>query len=157
MGTRELFECRGLLSEAQAETDRLREELEAARREQHYASEPQAYLLEALRRREHEVLDLRRSLREQSSELERCRVQVEEAVAKRLQVEEDLKGLLTQRQHLENLQAVLSHEDVVGKRFPPNLGGHDVVDTLGPRAENRGRAPSQQPQAQAHVPRNASG
>merc|ERR1719456_2207705 len=47
--TREMLECRGQLRESEAEIETLREELEASKREHHYASQPQAYLLEALR------------------------------------------------------------------------------------------------------------
>merc|ERR1712032_1711421 len=102
-----MLQCRAQAHELEGEVERLREELEASKREQHYASEPQAYLLEALRRRESEVLDLRRSAREYDAELERSRKQVEQAVAARLRVEDDLRQLLGQRQHLANLQAVL--------------------------------------------------
>merc|ERR1712224_34799 len=100
---RELLQCRTELRDAEAEKEKLRDELEAVKREQHYASEPQAYLIEALRRREHEVLDLRRNLQDRNADLERCRKQVEQAVAVRLRVEDDLKQLLSQRQHLGNL------------------------------------------------------
>merc|ERR1711865_272510 len=97
--------CRARLREADAETERLSEELSATKREHHYASEPQAYLLEALRRREQEVSDLKRNLREHDAELDRSRRQAEQAVAGRLRVEEDLKQLLSQRQNLAGLQA----------------------------------------------------
>merc|ERR1712139_605627 len=158
--TREMLECRGQLRESEAEAERLREEVEALKREQHYASEPQAYLMEALRRREHEVMDLRRSHREHDAELERSRKQVEQAVSARLQVEEDLKQLLSQRQHLASLQAVLGSEsgslEATGK-LPARLGGQDVLEVLGARAEHRGRAPTQQSQAQAQLHRPAVG
>merc|ERR1719453_204318 len=95
---RELIQCRSQLQESQTQADRLLEELEGVKREQHYSSEPQAYLLEALRRREQEVLDLKRGLSEHNSELERSRKQAEQAVSARLRVEEDLRQLLSQRQ-----------------------------------------------------------
>merc|ERR1712083_1056913 len=99
--------------EREAEVARLQEELEAARREVQYSSEPQAYLLEALRRREGEVLALRRDSKAQLSELERAREQIENATTKRLQVEEDIRKLLAQRQHLDGLRSVLGCKDEV--------------------------------------------
>lgn len=154
--TRELVECRAQLREAEGETERLSEELGATRREQHYASEPQAYLLEALRRREQEVLDLKRNLREHNSELERSRKQVEQAVSARLQVEGDLKQLLSQRQNIASLQAVLGcSSDGTEKieKLPPQEPG--VLDVLAARAEHRGRAPSQQ--SHTAIPRSLQG
>merc|ERR1711865_403818 len=56
--TREIVECRTHIRELDAENERLTEDLAATKREHRYASEPQAYLLEALRRREQEVSDL---------------------------------------------------------------------------------------------------
>uniref|UniRef100_A0A7S4VC19 Uncharacterized protein n=1 Tax=Alexandrium monilatum TaxID=311494 RepID=A0A7S4VC19_9DINO len=134
--TREASQARSQLGEAQAEVLRLREELEAVRKEVQYSSEPQAYLLEALRRRENEALTLRRELKAREAEVEQCRQQVEHAVAARVQVEEDLKRLLAQRQHLDGLRAVLGSGAGAGETEVPV-----------PRAEQRGRAPSQQPQA----------
>jgi hypothetical protein len=152
--TRELVECRAQLREADAETERLSDELGAAKREQHYSSEPQAYLLEALRRREQEVLDLKRSSRDYEAELERSRKQAEQAVSARLRVEEDLKQLLAQRQNLASLQAVLGcgseYTEIVEKLPHPVQGGQGTLDVLGARA--RGRAPSQQ-----QVPRSPAG
>jgi len=144
--TRELAQVRAALSDLEAEAERLREELGAARREQHYSSEPQAYLLEALRRREQEVVELQRQLRGRDVELDRSRQQAERAVSARIQVEEDLKSLLAQRQHLDGLRAVLGCQGdmVVGN---PQVGaGPGDADSLVPRAEHRGRAPNQHPQ-----------
>jgi hypothetical protein len=144
--TRELIECRAQVRKAVEETEGLREELEAAKREQHYASEPQAYLLEALRRREHEVLDLKRSVREHGAELERSRKQAEQAVSARMQVEDDLRQILGQRHHLANLQAVLGSCDPTEKLTPASQNGQTGFEAFGARAEHRGRAPTQQTQ-----------
>merc|ERR1712232_903640 len=50
--TREGAQARASLEEVQAQLEKVREELDASRREVQYSSEPQAYLLDALRRRE---------------------------------------------------------------------------------------------------------
>jgi chromosome segregation ATPase len=147
--TREMLQCRAQAHELEGEVERLREELEASKREHHYASEPQAYLLEALRRREREVLDIRRNLREYEAELERSRKQVEQAVTARMQVEEELKQLLGQRQHLANLQAVLGSDgspEATVKISHSGPGDQETLEIWGARAEHRGRKPSQQPQ-----------
>lgn len=145
--TREGVQARTSLNEAQSEITRLQEELEAARREVHYSSEPQAYLLEALRRREGEVLALRRDAKAQSSELERARQQIEQATSKRLVVEEDIRKLLAQRQHLDGLRAVLGHKEEASDKIPSAGSGlPDVATAPVSHAERRGRAPSQQPQ-----------
>eukprot|EP00927_Polykrikos_kofoidii_P076560 TRINITY_DN73630_c0_g1_i1.p1 TRINITY_DN73630_c0_g1~~TRINITY_DN73630_c0_g1_i1.p1 ORF type:complete len:870 (-),score=214.16 TRINITY_DN73630_c0_g1_i1:55-2664(-) len=134
--TRELTQARIALRDAETEVSRLKEELDVARKEAQYSSEPQAYLLEALRHREREVLELRRQARATDAELERCRQQAEQHVKSKLQVEEDLKKVLAQRQHLNNLRAVLGGGGAAG--------GESDAGVLLP-AEHRGRAPSQQP------------
>eukprot|EP00929_Paragymnodinium_shiwhaense_P001041 TRINITY_DN101266_c0_g1_i1.p1 TRINITY_DN101266_c0_g1~~TRINITY_DN101266_c0_g1_i1.p1 ORF type:complete len:810 (-),score=185.81 TRINITY_DN101266_c0_g1_i1:220-2649(-) len=137
--TRELSAARVALTKADEDVDRLRQDLEVTRKELSYSSEPQAYLLEALRRREHEVMELNRRVRSQEVDLERSRQQVESAMAKRLDTEEDLKQLLCQREHLDSLCAVLgsgamSEGGPVQSAFAP----------LASAAEHRGRAPNQQ-------------
>merc|ERR1712070_466873 len=71
----------------------------------------------------------------------------------------DLKQLLSQRQHLAGLQAVLGSEsnspDAAGKSAPGH-GGQDILEAWGPRAEHRGRAPTQQPQMQVQMHRPAA-
>lgn len=153
---RELFQCRTQLQDAEVENEKLREELDSARREQHYATEPQAYLMEALRRREHEVSDLKRSLRDRDAEIERGHKQLEHAVTARLQVEDDLKQLLNQRHHLDNLTVVLGCESVSKTKVHSESPAQDVPDPGGARAEHRGRAPSQLPQAHQPTPRPAA-
>merc|ERR1712014_176134 len=132
------------LNESETEIERLKEELEVTKKELHYSSEPQAYLLEALRRREHEVLDLRRQLRTNDAELERSRRQLEHVTSSKIGVEEDLKKVLAQRQHLDGLRAILSGGNGVAEA---DVGGTKGTDPA-LRAEHRGRAPSQQPQSQ---------
>merc|ERR1712187_620058 len=106
--TRDLGKTRSTLKNSDIEVERLKEELEVTKKELQYGSEPQAYLLEALRRREHEVLDLRRQLRSHEAELERSRRQMEHVTSSKISVEEDLKKVLAQRQHIDGLRAILS-------------------------------------------------
>jgi len=150
---REVFQCRTALQDVQAENEKLREELESSRREQHYATEPQAYLMEALHRREHEVLDLKRHVREKDAEIERSRKQIEHAVTARLQVEDDLKQLLNQRHLLDNLKVVLGCEGTSTSTLHAERPAQEISETVGARAEHRGRAPSQMPHAYQQSPR----
>lgn len=118
--------------------DQLRQDLAVARKELQYSTEPQAYLLEALRTKEHELLDLRRMTKSQESELQRSRQQAENAISSKLLIEEDLKKLLAQREHLESLRAVLGCDARSG------AVGAEPALRAEHRAEHRGRAPSQQ-------------
>merc|ERR1712061_724334 len=106
--TRDLGKTKATLNGSGAEIERLKEELEVTRKELQYSSEPQAYLLEALRRREHEVLDLRRQLRASDIELQTSRQQMEKVTSSKISIEDDLKKVLAQRQHLDGLRAILS-------------------------------------------------
>lgn len=137
--TREVSQLRGLLREAEGEASKLKEDLELSRKELQYSSEPQAYLIDALRAREREVQALRRDLRVKEGELEKSRQQVETSVTRQLQVEEDLKKLLSQRSHLEGLRAVLAQNGDC-------LALKEADQAPPARAEQRGRKPSQQPQ-----------
>lgn len=139
--SREAAQARHALVEAESEVARLTEERDAARREAHYSSEPQAYLLEGLRRREAEALSLKRELRSRDQELERSRQQAEHAVADKLRVETDLKRLLAQRRHLDGLKVLLGCDDGVG--VTGSVSGIAVASFAPPRHEHRGRAPSQ--------------
>merc|ERR1712187_272594 len=140
--TRDLGKTRSTLKNSDIEVERLKEELEVTKKELQYGSEPQAYLLEALRRREHEVLDLRRQLRSHEAELERSRRQMEHVTSSKISVEEDLKKVLAQRQHLDGLRAILSN----GRCVAEGPGDGEAAKVADPalRAEHRGRAPSQQ-------------
>lgn len=132
---REAAAAKSALKEAQEEVVRLREDTETLRAEVRYSSEPQAYLLESLRRREGEVLGLKRELRARNVEVEQARQQVEHAVTAREQVEEDLKKLLAQREHLATLQAALGARGELA----------DEGSVAAARAEHRGRMPARQP------------
>eukprot|EP00419_Tripos_fusus_P090582 CAMPEP_0172871400 /NCGR_PEP_ID=MMETSP1075-20121228/92057_1 /TAXON_ID=2916 /ORGANISM="Ceratium fusus, Strain PA161109" /LENGTH=873 /DNA_ID=CAMNT_0013721629 /DNA_START=74 /DNA_END=2691 /DNA_ORIENTATION=- len=143
---REAVEAHQQLEEARAEVAQLREGLETARRDAHYNSEPQAYLLEALRRREGEVLGLRRDLKGRDAELQQCRQQLERAVAKRAEVETDIHNLLARRQTLDGLHALVAGKVGGGSSPPSEAGNADAECFVPPRAEHRGRAPNQQPQ-----------
>lgn len=134
--TRELAEARELLKQAEGESSKLADELEASRQEVQYRSQPQAYIIEALRGREQEVGALRRQMKSLEAELERSRQQVEQAVAKQLHSEENLKKLLTQRQQLDGLCAMLAG----------GAGTGAVAAAALPPAPHRGRKPTQQPQ-----------
>ncbi|CAK0825296.1 unnamed protein product [Prorocentrum cordatum] len=146
--TREAAESRHSLGQAQAEVVQLREELEAARQEMQYTSEPQAYLLDALRRQQEELLALRRDAKARDAELQRSRQAAEQAVASKAQVEEDLRRLLAQREHLAGLRALLAHSDGAA---PPSAAARaaEAAEETAARAENRGRAPSQGAAGQA--------
>lgn len=141
--SRDLAEVKERLKDKEGEAAKLVDELEAARQEVQYRSQPQAYIIEALRQREQEVGTLRRQMKTIEGDLDRSRLQVEQAVAKQLQSEGHLKQLLTQRQQLDGLCAMLASPG-------GQAGGHDVVASGRLEqlrvAEHRGRAPSQQPQ-----------
>jgi len=140
--TRDLGNARSALAESEAEVTRVKEELEVIKKELHYSSEPQAYLLDALRRREQEVLDIRRQLRSHEEELERSRHHVETVTSSKIKVEEDLKKLLAQRQHVQGLKALLGSQDAKGSGGDGEglpIAATDADVTI-PR---RGRAPSQ--------------
>jgi len=145
--TREACEARTALAESKAEAKGLAEELEIARRESKAVagSSPQAYLLDALRKAEAEALRLRREVSSQVQELERCRQQAASAQAARIRAEDDLRQLLSQRQHLEGLKAMVLGSD--GQEQTAATHPHSGGETEGLAPRHRGRAPSQQPQA----------
>jgi len=101
------------LDEAEQEISRLKQDLEAARLESRAAqcSEPQVYLHTALRDQKGETNRLKRELRSCQQELDVAQQQAEKAQRAKLQVEEDLRKLLVQRQHLEELQTLIKVEE----------------------------------------------
>lgn len=147
--TREACEARAALSVSKAEAKCLAEELEIARRESKAASgsSPQAYLLDALRKAEAEALRLRRDVSSQFQELERCRQQASTAQAARIRAEDDMRQLLSQRQHLEGLKTIMLGSSI--QECQAVARSHSTGETQGPVPRHRGRAPSQQPQAAA--------
>eukprot|EP00928_Gymnodinium_smaydae_P043791 TRINITY_DN2927_c0_g1_i1.p1 TRINITY_DN2927_c0_g1~~TRINITY_DN2927_c0_g1_i1.p1 ORF type:complete len:880 (+),score=144.76 TRINITY_DN2927_c0_g1_i1:89-2728(+) len=149
----ELAKLRASESESRSEIERLTSELEVTRKELQYSSEPQAYLLDTLRQREREMVELRRQIRAHTVELDRSRDQLESAVNGRLAVEEDLRRLLAQRHHLESLQTVLAGS---GESVAPAPQVRRDGVFLQP-AEQRGRAPSQQGTARQAPAPAASG
>mmetsp|Transcript_62111 Transcript_62111/g.115215 ORF Transcript_62111/g.115215 Transcript_62111/m.115215 type:complete len:787 (-) Transcript_62111:60-2420(-) len=164
--SRELAQAKAMLQESEAEKARLQGALEAARNDLRYTSEPQAYLLENLRQREKEIRELKCELRTCASDLERSRKQAEQAIAARVDAEEDIRQLLSQRTHLNSLQAVLGGT-VEAASAPAALPGQGAGVAAAPSsgsggchgvppsaAEHRGRAPSQQ---QAQGARAAAG
>jgi hypothetical protein len=142
--TLELGKLRAAYQEREVEIERLRQDLAVARKELEYSSEPQARILEVLRNREHELLDLKRKMKVQSSELEKSRQQMENAVAGKLQIEDDLKRLLAQREHLQGLRALIGGEEKPSAAAAESLAVAAASVRAEHRAEHRGRAPSQQ-------------
>lgn len=126
---RQVVQLQLKLEEARAEVQHLREEGEASRMVSRASTEPQAYILDALTKREAEAIALRRELKSCNQDLEQCRRHLQSSVEKKVQAEEDLKKLLGQREHLSILRTALTSD---------HGGGTEV-----PRAGNRGRAASQ--------------
>lgn len=103
------------LEEAEEENSRLRQDLEAARMESRAAqcSEPQVYLHTALRDQKGETNRLKRELKGCRQELELAHQQAEKAHRAKLQVEEDLRKLLVQRQQLDELRSLIKAEELL--------------------------------------------
>lgn len=141
---KESVEAKTALASALAKQEELAEELETTRKELRYSSEPQAYLLEALRRRETDVLGLQRELRAQAAESERLGKQVELAAAAKLEAEGDLWRLLKQREQMANLH-------ILGEVCKGDAPSSMPTDLSVPRAEHRGRAPTQNGHARAQA------
>lgn len=152
--SRDLATVKAALAATEAEAAQLRDQLDMAAQEADamMSSAPQAYLLEAVRAREAEIVQLRRELRETANDLHRSRELQEAAQAARLRTEEDLRQLLSQRQHLDGLRAMVLASDTPGR------GGQELEGAV-PRAEHRGRAPTQVPQSfrEPTAPRAPSG
>ncbi|CAK9020380.1 unnamed protein product [Durusdinium trenchii] len=109
---REAREAQVKLLEAEKENGRLKQDLEAAQLESRAAkcSEPQVYLHTALREQKAETQRLKRELRSCRVELDGAQQQAEKAQLAKLHVEEDLRKLLLQRQHLDELRSLMVEE-----------------------------------------------
>ncbi|CAJ1372280.1 unnamed protein product [Effrenium voratum] len=105
------------LEEAQQELHRLKQELEAAQMESRAArcTEPQAYLHTALRERQGEASRVKRELRACQQELDAAQQAAERAQTGRLRAEEDLRKLLLQRQHLDELRSLVTSDKLPSK------------------------------------------
>lgn len=156
------------LDEAEQEISRLKQDLEAARLESRAAqcSEPQVYLHTALRDQKGETNRLKRELRSCQQELDVAQQQAEKAQRAKLQVEEDLRKLLVQRQHLEELQTLIKVEESsrgswnvgqdasplrwVSPVFAPFLG---YSNTCSPSSRRGPRSPSNSPRNRSSSPK----
>lgn len=133
---REAREASMKLEEAEEENSRLRQDLEAARMESRAAqcSEPQVYLHTALRDQKGETNRLKRELKGCRQELELAHQQVEKAHRAKLQVEEDLRKLLVQRQQLDELRSLIKAEELLPCKSVKTLTDTVRVERLAERA-----------------------
>lgn len=124
------------LEEAEEENSRLRQDLEAARMESRAAqcSEPQVYLHTALRDQKGETNRLKRELKGCRQELELAHQQAEKAHRAKLQVEEDLRKLLVQRQQLDELRSLIKAEELLPCKSVKTLTDTVRVERLAERA-----------------------
>jgi len=134
---REAARARAAENLAQDEIVKLKEELQNARSEVRYSSEPQSYLIDLLREKDGEISALKKEQRNFERDLEKARRHAERSDSLRMEAEEDMRRLLAHREHVAFLQGRLPQDEHA------HLGRTAQALSQPSRAEQRGRKPTQ--------------